>query len=64
MKLKLKKKLLKELETIKDFRIHQGKIEFKLSEVLFLIIFAMLKGKNTFVEQHDWIEANKKIKSY
>ena len=60
MKLRRKKKLLKEIEeNIPDFRTHEGKIVFKISEVLFLILFALLKGKNSFRKQHTWMEANR-----
>ena len=60
MKLRRKKKLLKEIEeNIPDFRTHEGKIVFKISEVIFLILFALLKGKNSFRKQHTWMEANR-----
>jgi len=61
MKLRRKKKLLKEIEeNIPDFRTHEGKIVFKISEVIFLMLFALLKGKNSFRKQHTWMEANRK----
>ena len=58
MKYKQKKELLKKLETLKDFRVHTGKIIYPLSEVLFMALFGLLKGRVTFEALHDWMEAN------
>lgn len=58
MKYRQKRELLKKLETIKDFRVHTGKIVYPLSEVLFMALFGLLKGKSTFEELHDWMAFN------
>ncbi len=44
MKIKNKQRLLKQLETITDFRTDRHKIEYVLSEVLFISLFGLLKG--------------------
>lgn len=59
MKYQQKRELLKKLGTIKDFRVHTAKIIYPLGEVLFLILFGLLKGKTTFEELHDWMEFNR-----
>ncbi len=53
-----KKRLLKRLATVEDFRIHTGKIIYPLSEVLFMTLLGLLKGKVTFEALHDWMELN------
>jgi len=58
MKYRQKKELLKKLETLEDFRVHAGKIIYPLSEVLFMALFGLLKGKVTFESLHDWMELN------
>ena len=58
MKIKSKKRLLKQLETITDFRTDRHKIEYVLSEVLFMSLFGLLKGYVTFKELHCWMEYN------
>ena len=58
MKYRQKKELLKKLETLEDFRTHTGKIIYPLSEVLFMALFGLLKGKVTFESLHDWMELN------
>ena len=44
MKTRQKKKLLKALEGIKDFRKHKEQIVYPLSEVLFMSLFGLTKG--------------------
>ena len=44
MKLRQKKKLLKALEDIEDFRRHRDQIVYPLSEILFMALFALIKG--------------------
>lgn len=63
MKLKQKKLLLEELKTVKDFRVDKHKILYPLHEILFMTLFALLKGNTTFKEMHLWMEfsANNKI---
>ena len=39
------KELLEALKEIPDYRVDIGKIEYPLHEVLFIILFALLKGK-------------------
>ena len=51
MKLKQKKKLLKALESIEDFRKHKEQIVYPLSEVLFVSLFGLVKGYTKF---KDW----------
>lgn len=58
MKLKKQKLLLKELKTIKDFRVDKHKIQYPLHEILFLSLFALLKGNTTFKEIHIWMECS------
>jgi len=55
MKFRQKKELLKQLKTLPDFRKHDGKIIYPLSNVLFMSILAMLKGKQTLDEMHTWM---------
>ena len=63
MKLKHKKLLLEELKIVKDFRVDKHKILYPLHEILFMTLFALLKGNTTFKEIHLWMEfsANNKI---
>lgn len=58
MKMKQKKALLKQLETIEDFRTHEGKIVYPLSEIIFITLFGILKGYTTFKDLHSWMEFN------
>ena len=57
MKLRRKKELLKQLEEIEDFRSND-KITYPLGKVLFISLFGLLKGNNTFEQLHDWMEFN------
>jgi predicted transposase YbfD/YdcC len=56
MKTKRQKKLLKQLKTIKDFRKDRHKIRYPLHEILFMALFALLKGNTTFKEIHIWMQ--------
>jgi len=58
MKLKKQKLLLKQLKTIKDFRVDKHKIQYPLYEILFMSLFALLKGNTTFKEIHIWMECS------
>lgn len=58
MKTKNKRQLLKQLETITDFRTDTHKIKYKLSEVLFMSLFGLLKGFVTFKDLHCWMKYN------
>ncbi|WOE69022.1 hypothetical protein RZR97_05330 [Hydrogenimonas thermophila] len=44
------KALLESLKTIPDYRVVIGKIQYPLAEVLFMVIFALLKGNTKFKE--------------
>jgi len=44
MKIRVKKKLLKALESIEDFRQHKEQIVYPLSEILFVSLFGLIKG--------------------
>lgn len=56
MKLKKKKELLEQLKTIPDYRVDTGKIEYPLHEILFMTLFALLKGNNTFKDIVSWMQ--------
>jgi predicted transposase YbfD/YdcC len=53
------KALLESLKTIPDYRVDIGKIEYPLAEVLFMMIFALLKGNTKFKEIFGWMIYNK-----
>lgn len=53
------KTLLESLKTIPDYRIDIGKIQYPLAEVLFMVIFALLKGNTKFKEIFAWMTYNK-----
>ena len=55
------KELLESLKTIPDYRVDIGKIEYPLHEVLFMVIFALLKGNVEFKEIFAWMVYNAKI---
>jgi len=42
------KQLLEAIKTIPDYRVDTGKIEYPLHEVLFMTLFALLKGNTAF----------------
>jgi len=62
MKLKKKKQLLEQLKTIPDFRVDKYKILYPLEQILFMTLFALLKGANTFKEIHIWMDYAKSNK--
>lgn len=64
MKLRQKKKLLKELEAIEDFRKHSEQIVYPLSEILFMCLFGLLKGYTTFSQLHFYMSCNKDNKLF
>ena len=51
--------LLESLKIIPDYRVDTGKIKYPLTEVLFMVIFALLKGNSKFKEIFGWIIYNK-----
>jgi len=51
-----KKELLEQLKTIPDYRVDTGKIEYPLHEILFMTLFALLKGNNTFKDIVSWMQ--------
>ena len=53
------KTLLESLKTIPDYRVDIGKIKYPLTEVLFMVIFALLKGNTKFKDMFGWIVYNK-----
>ena len=52
------KALLASLKTIPDYRVDEGKIEYPLHEVLFMTIFALLKGYTTYKDIVSWMVYN------
>jgi len=62
MKLKEKKKLLKALEGIKDFRQHKEQIVYPLSEILFVSLFGLTKGYLDFKDLYIYFKFNKNNK--
>jgi len=64
MKVKQKKKLLKALDCIKDFRQHKAQIVYPLSEILFVSLFGLLKGFLTFDDLHFYFSTNKENKIF
>lgn len=64
MKIRVKKKLLKQLETIVDFRRHREQIVYPLSEILFMSLFGLIKGYVTFDELHFYLSKNKDNKLF
>ena len=44
------KALLESLKSIPDYRVDTGKIQYSLAQILFMVIFALLKGNTTFKE--------------
>lgn len=52
------KKLIQDLKKIPDYRVDIGKIEYPLNEVLFMTLFALLKGNTTFKDIFAWMTFN------
>lgn len=50
--------LLEALKEIPDYRVDTGKIEYPLFEVLFMTLFALLKGNTSFKDIHTWMLFN------
>ena len=64
MKLKQKKKLLKALEGIEDFRKYKEKIVYPLSEILFVSLFGLAKGYLDFKDLYIYFKFNKNNKLF
>ena len=64
MKIRNKKKLLKQLEAIEDFRRHREQIVYPLHEILFMVLFSLLKGDTTFSEIHFTMSFNRDNKIF
>jgi len=64
MKIKVKKKLLKALESIEDFRKHKEQIVYPLSEILFVSLFGLLKGYVDFKDLYTYFKFNKNNKLF
>jgi len=62
MKVKVKKKLLKALESIEDFRQHKEQIVYPLSEILFVSLFGLIKGYVDFKDLYTYYKFNKNNK--
>jgi len=52
------KELLESLKIISDYRVDIGKIKYPLHEVLFMVIFSLLKGNTTFKDIWGWMIYN------
>ena len=46
------------LKAIPDYRVDTGKIEYPLDEVLFMTLFAIIKGNTTFKDIYSWMMYN------
>jgi len=64
MKFRQKKKLLKQLEGIVDFRRRRDQIVYPLSEILFVSLLGLIKGYVTFDELHFYFTKNKDNKIF
>jgi hypothetical protein len=49
---------LESLKSIPDYRVDIGKIEYPLHEVLFMTLFALIKGNTTFKDIFSWMIYN------
>ena len=58
MKIRKKKKLLEDLRNIPDYRIDVKKIKYPLHEILFMALFAMIKGYSQYKEMVVWMQYN------
>ena len=47
------------LKNIPDYRVDTGKIEYPLHEVLFMTLFALIKGNTTFKDIFSWMTYSK-----
>ena len=50
--------LFAQLQTIPDYRVDEGKIEYVLAEVIFMTLFGILKGYNTYKDIVVWMKHN------
>ena len=46
------------LQTIEDYRVDEGKIEYILAEVIFMALFGIIKGHNTYKDIVVWMKHN------
>ena len=58
MNLSKKEQLLEALKQIPDYKVDIGKIEYPLHEVLFITLFALIKGNTTFKDINTWMIYN------
>lgn len=49
---------MESLKSIPDYRVDTGKIEYPLHEVLFMTLFALIKGNTTFKDIFSWMMYN------
>ncbi len=56
MKIDKKAELLKQLQTLTDFRKDEHKIEYPLHEVIFMSLFGLLKGFVTYKDLNTWMQ--------
>ena len=64
MKFKVKKKLLKQLAEIEDYRRRRDLIVYPLHEILFMSLLGLIKGYVTFDELHFYFTKNKDNKLF
>ncbi len=64
MKFRVKKKLLKQLESIEDFRRRRDQMIYPLSEILFMSLLGLIKGYATFDDLHFYFTKNKNNKIF
>ena len=62
MKLKYKKQLIEKLKGMTDVREHQHKIQYPLHEIVFMTLFAIMKGNVIFRDMQSWMIFNKNDK--
>jgi len=62
MKLKYKKQLIEKLKGMTDVRKHQHKIQYLLHEIVFMTLFAIMKGNVIFKDIQSWMIFNKNDK--
>jgi len=55
MKLMYKKRLLEKLKSLTDFRKHSHKVIYPLDEIVFMTLFALIKGNTTFKDIQGWM---------
>lgn len=57
------RELIKALKSIPDYRVDTGKIKYPLYEILFMTLFALLKGNTKFKDIHTWMIFNQDNKT-